>query len=233
MQAYQVLTNIINKKIFVHSLRLSQLARQKSQIGDIVNHMSSDTDSVADFPMIVGEGLWSALTLIGAVVMLFYYIGVSALAPLLILTVLAPLTKWIAKRFTKLDEEMMAYRDHRVTLMTQTLNAIRVVKFFAWEKSVEKEVTNVRAKEIGSRRKLARAEVVSNLTYLAVSTLVLFVALAVHAWRTGSLDAATIFTCISLFGLLEEPFGNLSRLISRATNGVVSSRRIHEIFGSR
>lgn len=226
LRAYQVVTNILNKRIFVHSLRLSQLARQKSQVGDIVNHMSSDTDAVADLPMVVGESFWSALTLVGAVSMLFYYIGISAVVPLVILTVLAPLTKWIAKRFTKLDVEMMAFRDHRVTLMTQTLNAIRVVKFFAWEKSVEREVSLVREKEIGSRRKLARAEVISNLTYLAVSTLVLFAALAMHAWRTGHLDAATIFTCISLFGLLEEPFGNLSRLISRTTNALVSAGRL-------
>ncbi|KYG67813.1 multidrug ABC transporter ATP-binding protein [Bdellovibrio bacteriovorus] len=226
LQCYQVTTNILNQKIFSHSLKLSQSARQKSQVGDIVNHMSSDSDSVSDFPQILGDLVSSLFLIIGVVAMLFYYIGWSALAALAVLFTLAPLTNYVAKKFTHLDEEMMKHRDHRVTLMTQALNAIRVVKYFAWEKSVSKEVTEVREKELLSRRRLARAEVISSLGYLGVSTLVLFVALAVHAWRGQILDAAIIFTCISLFGLLEGPFGDLSRLISRYTTAVVGAGRI-------
>ncbi|MEK2646048.1 ABC transporter transmembrane domain-containing protein [Bdellovibrio sp. BCCA] len=226
LRSYQIATNVLNEKIFRHSLKLSQSARQKNQIGDIVNHMSSDSDSVSDFPLVIGDLVSAIFLITGVVVMLFYYIGWSAFAALAVLFTLAPLTNYVAKKFTRLDEEMMAHRDHRVTLMTQALNAIRVVKFFAWEKSVSKEVTDVREKELLSRRRLARAEVISSLGYLAVSTLVLFVALAVHAWRGETLNAAIIFTCISLFGLLEGPFGDLSRLISRYTTAVVGAGRI-------
>lgn len=224
--SYQVLTNVLNEKIFTHSLNLSQNARQKNQLGDIVNYMSSDSDSVADWPIIFADFVMNIVMMTSVIVMLFYYIGWSALAALAVLFTLAPLTNYVAKRFTKLDEEMMAHRDHRVTLMTQTLNAIRVVKYFAWEKSVSKEVTEIREKELQSRRRLAHAEVVASLGYLAVSTLVLFVALATHVWRGQTLDAALIFTCISLFGLLEGPFGDFSRLISRATAAKVGATRI-------
>ncbi|NUN06063.1 MAG: ATP-binding cassette domain-containing protein [Bdellovibrio sp.] len=226
LKGYQVITNILNEKIFRHSLKLSHSARQKNQIGDVVNHMSSDSESVSDFSFIIADLVMSLFLISGVVVMLFYYIGWSALAALLVLFTLAPLTNIVAKKFTHLDEEMMKHRDRRVNLMTQALNAIRVVKYFAWEKSVSKEVTEVREKELNSRRRLARAEVISGLGYAAVSTVVLFVALATHALRGEKLDAAIIFTCISLFGLLEGPFGDLSRLISRYTNAVVGAGRI-------
>jgi ABC-type multidrug transport system fused ATPase/permease subunit len=226
LQSFQVATNIVNKKIFAHSLKLSQQARQKNQIGDIVNYMSSDSDSIADMPIVVGDLAMCIFLITGVVSMLFYYMGVSTFAALAVLGTLAPLTKYIAKKFTHLDEEMMTHRDRRVTLMTQALNAIRVVKYFAWEKSVIREVTEVREKELQSRRRLARAEVISSLGYLGVSTIVLFVALAVHAWRGQELNAALIFTCISLFGLIEGPFGDLSRLISRFTTAQVGAARI-------
>lgn len=226
LRSYQVMTNILNEKIFKHSLKLSQQARQKNQLGDVVNHMSSDSDSVADFPLVFADAVMNIIMMVSVIGMLFYYIGWSALAALGVFCVMAPLTNYVAKRFTKLDEEMMALRDHRVTLMTQALNAIRVVKYFAWEKSVSKEVTEIREKELHSRRRLAKAEVVSTLGYLAVSTVVLFAALATHAWRGKPLDAALIFTCISLFGLLEGPFGDLSRLISRWTVAMVGANRI-------
>ncbi|HEX7673220.1 MAG TPA: ABC transporter transmembrane domain-containing protein [Bdellovibrio sp.] len=226
LRSYQLLGNLLNEKIFRHSLKLSMEARQKNQLGDIVNYMGSDSESVADFPLILADVLYAIGMILAIVAMLFYYIGWSTLAAVAVLLTLAPLTKFISKSFTKLDDEMMAQRDQRVTLMTQALNAIRVVKYFAWEKSVAKEVNEVRAKELAARRHLARAETFSSLGYLGVSTFVLFVALAVHAWRGQTLDAALIFTCISLFGLLEGPFGELSRLISRYTQALVGARRI-------
>ncbi|MBK9323465.1 MAG: ATP-binding cassette domain-containing protein [Bdellovibrionaceae bacterium] len=226
LQAYQIATNVLNEKLFRHSLRLSQSAKQKSSVGDIVNHMSSDSDSVSDFPQVFADLIFSAFLIFGVVSMLFYYIGWSALAALMVLSVFAPLTQYVAKKFRHLDEEMMAHRDRRVTLMTQALNAIRVVKYFAWEKSISKEVSDVRSQEIASRRRLVRAELIASLGYLIVSTAVLFVALFTHAWRGENLDAAIIFTCISLFGLLEGPFGDLSRHISRFTAAFVGAKRI-------
>jgi ABC-type multidrug transport system fused ATPase/permease subunit len=226
LKANQVGTNIVNERIFKHSLRLCQNARQKSQLGDVVNHMSSDSDAVTDFPQVIADLVTSAFEIVVVVGMLFYYIGWSALAALLVLFTLLPLTQYVAKRFTKLEEEMMNYRDQRVTLMSQTLSAIRVVKYFAWEKSVSREVMDIRDKELLSRRRLAKAETMASMGYLGVSTFVLFVALAAHSLRGQSLDAALIFTCISLFGLLEGPFGDMSHLISRGTASRVGARRI-------
>lgn len=226
LRTYQLVTNLLNEKIFRHSLKLSLQARQKNQLGDIVNYMGSDSESVADIGLIMAEIFYAFFMIIAIVAMLFYYIGLSTIAAIIVLLTLAPLTKFIGKAFTRLDDEMMKQRDHRVTLMTQALNAIRVVKYFAWERSVAKEVTEVREKELAARRHLARAETYSSLGYLGVSTFVLFVALATHAWRGKQLDAALIFTCISLFGLLEGPFGELSRLISRYTQALVGARRI-------
>lgn len=224
--AYQIVTNILNKILFSHSLRLSMQARGKNQLGDIVNYMSSDSDAIADFTFVFGDLVYNVLMIIGVIGMLFYFLGISAFAALASFLLLAPLTSFVARRFTKLEEEMMSFRDKRVTLMTQAMNAIRVVKYFAWEKSVEKEVMEIRDNELASRKKLARSEVLSGLGYMTVSTVVLFIALATHALRGQEINAALIFTCVSLFGLIEGPFGDLSHLISRCTNGFVGSGRL-------
>lgn len=224
--AYQIINSILNKKIFLHSLKLSLKARQHNQIGDVVNHMSSDSEAAADFTFVFGDLAANLLMVIGIVIMLFFFLGYSALAALAVLLLLAPLTNYVAKKFSALDEDMMHFRDRRVTLMTQALNAIRVVKYFAWEKSIEKEVMQVRDQELHSRKKLARSEVLSGMAYMAVSSVVLFVALYFHAYRGQKLDAALIFTCVSLFSLLEGPFGELSHLLSRMTNGYVGAGRI-------
>ncbi len=222
----QMITNDLNQLIFRQSLDLSIQARTGKQVGDIVNYMSSDTEAISDFPIVLGDICWAVIMITVTAGMLFFYIGWSALAALLVLAGLVPLTQYVGKRFVQFEEKMMNQKDARITLMTQLLNSIRVIKFFAWEKAISEEVQTLRKAELKSRQKLARAEVLSGVSYTAVSSLVLFVALFVHAWRGQTLDAALIFTCIALFGLLEEPFGHLSRLFSRFSQALVSARRI-------
>jgi len=226
LRSYQVIVNILNRRIFQHSLKLTIGSRQKNMLGDIVNFMGTDSESVADFGFVFFDLVMNIITIIGVVVMLFIYLGNTAFYALAILLLLFPLTKFVAKKFTSLDEEMMQLRDKRVTLMGQVLNSIRVVKYFSWEESIEKEVMSVREKELLARKKLARSEVLSGLAYMSVSTVVLFIALYTHYLQGNPLTAALVFTCVSLFGLLEGPFGDMSHLISRMTNGYVGARRI-------
>lgn len=226
LRSYQVIVNILNRRIFTHSLKLTLGSRQKNMLGDIVNFMGTDSESVADFGFVFFDLLMNIITIIGVVAMLFYYLGATAVYALVVLSLLLPLTKLVAKKFTALDEEMMSFRDKRVTLMGQILNSIRVVKYYAWEESIEKEVMSIRDQELHARKKLARSEVLSGLAYMSVSTVVLFVALYTHHLRGNELSASLVFTCVSLFGLLEGPFGDMSHLISRMTNGYVGARRI-------
>lgn len=222
----QIVTNVLNRRIFLHALRLKKEAREATPVGDLVNHMSSDTESVADFGGAVADMLYCVITIVGAISLLFYYLGSTAWVAVVLMGVLAPLTKKVSRDFTRFDEDLMKWRDRRVTLMSQILSAIRLVKHFGWEKSVSREVSQVRHEELVSREKLARAELVVTLLYVAVGTFVLFAVLAVHAYRGAKFDAALIFTCVSLFGLLEDPFAQISRVISSMIAAKVGGERI-------
>lgn len=222
----QVFTNCINRLVFKHSLMLTQKARGETQLGDVVNHMSSDNDSVSDLPLVCGDLQLSLLTIIGCCALLFYYLGLTAFVSIGLLLLMVPLTRSVARSFSRLDEELMRHRDQRVTLMSQVLNGIRVVKYFAWEKSVSQEVGEVRGKELAARRRLARAEAIATLSYVAVSTLVLFASLGFHVYRGFELTPALAFTCVAVFALLEDPFGHLSESVSKIAAGFVSADRI-------
>ncbi len=114
--------------------------------------------------------------------------------------------------------------------MSQILGAIRLVKYFGWEKSVSREVGEVRAKELAARRRIAGAELLTTLVYVSVGTFVLFTVLAVYVWRGGVLDPALVFTCVSLFVLLEDPFAFISRVISMYINAKVGADRISKFL---
>lgn len=226
LAGYQRIGSDLNSALFQKSLRLSLQARAKFQVGDVVNHMSSDSEAVSDVGIIIGDLVWAFLMIIGIVIILFFYIGPAAITAAVVMMILAPLTRFVAKRFVKFEEEMMGFRDQRITLMSQVLNSIRIIKSFSWEKSIAHEVTVVRNKELLARKKLATAEVLSSLSYLAVGTIVLFASLLTYHLLGNQLTAPIVFTCISLFTLLEGPFGELSRYFSRLTQALVSISRI-------
>lgn len=223
---FQLATNSVNKKIFSHSLRMSNVAKLKYQIGDIVNFMSSDADAIGDAAITTIDLSNAILLLVGCSGLLFYYIGLSAAPALVVMAILVPLTQRLAKKFMHLEEDMMAHRDRRMTLMTQVLNAIRVVKYFSWEKSIEAEVSEVRRKEIKSRTQLAQSEIAWGLIYASISTVVLFTALYTHYLRGFEISLSVVLTCVSIFSLMESQFGGLSRFISRFINIFVSGNRI-------
>jgi ABC-type multidrug transport system fused ATPase/permease subunit len=223
---YQLFTNAINRLVYKHSLFLTQKARGLTQVGDVVNHIGSDGDAVADATVIFGDLMFSVLIISGSCGLLFWYLGKTAFLSLALLLLMVPLTRAIAISFSTLDDELMRHRDRRVTLMSQVLNGIRVVKYFAWEKSVRNEVGQVRHEELRARRRLAQAETLATLSYAAVSTVVLFASLALHVYRGLALTPELAFTCVSIFALLEEPFGHLSELISKMATAFVSADRI-------
>lgn len=223
---FQLATNSVNKKIFSHSMKMSNVAKQKYQIGDIVNYMSSDADAIGDAAITTVDLSNAVLLLVGCSGLLFYYIGLSAFPALVVMAILVPLTQNLAKKFMYLEEDMMSHRDRRMTLMTQVLNAIRVVKYFSWEKSIEAEVSEVRNKEIKTRTQLAKSEIAWGLIYASISTVVLFAALFTHYLRGFEISLPIVLTCVSIFSLMESQFGGLSKFISRFINIFVSGDRI-------
>lgn len=228
----QIVTNLINKKIFSHALKLSESAKSQFQVGDIVNYMSSDSDAISDASVTTIDLTNAVLLSIGCIITLFYFVGWSALVALLIMLLLIPMTNHLSKSFMHLEDEMMSFRDQRMTLMTQLLNAIRVVKYFVWEKSILNEVGDIRNKEINARFKLAKAEISWGLIYTSITSIVLFAVLLTHILRGQRVDMALIFTCISIFGILEDQFGGLSKFVSRFINILVSADRITKFMNS-
>jgi len=226
LRRIQIVINVVNTKIFRHALSLSKSARERIPVGDIVNHMSTDTDSVSEISGALCDLIYTATVMSGAIVLLFHYLGSTAWAAVILMGVLAPLTRKVSRDFTRFDEDLMKHRDRRVSLMAQILSAIRLVKYFVWEDSVRHEVAAIRSQELAARRRIARAELTVTLLYVSVGTFVLFCVLGLHSWRGGSFDPALIFTCVSLFSLLEDPFAFISRVISVVINAKVGGERI-------
>ncbi len=222
--------NGLNQRIYRHTLALTRKSRLATPIGDAVNHLGTDSDAVAEFVWVVIEMSYSLAMIVSVTAFLFQYLGIAALAGVAVLTVMTPLTKKVAKGFTRLDDEIMKHRDERVSQISQMLSGIRIVKFFAWGDKILGDIRAIRDKEVGARKRLARAGSAAMLIYVGAGTLVCLAAFGTFLALGHKLDAATVFPCLALFGMLEHPFGNLTRYISDTISAKVSAGRLLEFL---
>ncbi len=225
------IANGLNMRVFRHSLRITRSAQQTTQSGDMVNHMASDSEGMAEAAFFVPEITDSLLLVAGALTLLFTLLGPAAFAAVATLLIMLPITRAAARRFARYDSELWKHRDDRVTLMSQVLAGIRIVKYFAWERSMTAEVDGLRAQEINSYVKLVRAESLGVMLFLSTSTLVAFSGFGAYVLMGGTLSAALIFPCLLLFMQLEGPIGALPHFIKNLSHARVAAERLHRFFG--
>lgn len=226
LMASYVHWNRISMAVFRQALRLRRDERQRTPVGDMVNHIGTDAEPVADVHFMLCDLLYAGLMILCVSGLLLRFLGPAALVGLSLTVLVAPLSRMVAKRFLALDKRLFALRDARMDLLTQIFNSMRVVKAFAWEAVLAKEVDAIRAEEIRRRLELENANSAATVLYMSGSVFVCFAAFAAYVHFGGALDAPLVFACVALFALLDEPFGNLSHRVADLVSAKVASERL-------
>lgn len=226
------MVNVLNPRVVAHALDLRRSARASMETGDLINHLGSDTDAIAEAGFFLPEGFHSFLTIVVALIVLVIYLGWAALASLAALVVLTPFTTILARRFRRLDEKIMGIRDKRATLMSQIVHGIRVVKYHAWEPSVSAEVQALRGPEVRTRIGIVASDVLASAIWVSTATVVAFSGFGAYVLLGGELSAPLVFACLALFQMLEEPFGLISHILARLQHARVASSRLESYFAA-
>ena len=227
-----IIVNVLNQRVVEHALRLRRSARASMETGDLINHLGSDTDAIAESGFFLSEAFSSLLTIVASFGALVWYLGWAALAAVAALVLLLPFTALLAARFRRLDDRIMRIRDKRTTLMSQILHGIRVVKYHAWEPSVYAQVQSVRKPEIQTRIGVVASDVFASAIWVSTATVVAFAGFGAFVLLGGTLSAPLVFACLALFAMLEEPFGFISRILARMQHAQVAATRLQAYFGA-
>lgn len=219
--------NGINQRICRSILRSLSLENKK---GQVINRANSDAELAGATLWALGEMIQIALTMLGTALLLFYYLGTAAIAPLLIMASLMPLSRWFSRRFARMQTDIMLHRDERVNRMSQFLDGIRVIKSFVWEKFVRSEIGGIRQKEHKAWKKLINYKAFSTACYLLASLSVAIVGFGIFIWQGNELTAATAFTCLTLFGYLEPCFRQLPKILGEVSSSFVAGDRIASLL---
>ncbi|WPU63138.1 ABC transporter transmembrane domain-containing protein [Peredibacter starrii] len=223
----QSAANGINQRISQSILNSKSLDSNK---GQILNRTSADAEMAGASLWALGEILQIVLTMGAVAFLLFKYIGFTAVAPIVIMAFLLPLSRFFSGKFSKVQGEIMSLRDERLGRMSQFLDGIRVIKSFVWEKHVHNEIEDQRSKEEATWLKLAKFKTLSSGSYLFASLMVTLVAFSSYLFQGKVLDVATAFTCLMLFSYLEPCFRQLPKVLGDFSSSFIAGERVASIL---
>jgi len=190
--------------LFQHMLHLTVTGRtQAGGVGGMINVMSSDVMRIVDMGPLMSQLLLQPAQTIGVFAYLFYLIGWPALGGLAVFCIAVPFNYRISNSFLGKFIEKMIIGDKRVQKVQEIINAIRVVKFYAWEKAFQGEVGKLRNPEVQCVGDLHMqiAKIMFSVSFVApLIQLVMFVILSsVYPER---LTVTLFFQSMSLISIL-------------------------------
>jgi ABC-type multidrug transport system fused ATPase/permease subunit len=132
------------------------------------------------------------------------------------MVLMIPLNGVVAVKMKKYQISQMKDKDRRCKLMDEILNGIKVLKLYAWEKSFEAKVNEIRKKEAAALIKAAYMNAFTSFLWTSAPFLVALASFATFVLSDSNniLDANTAFVSLTLFNLLRIPLNILPMLVN-------------------
>ncbi|ETV83054.1 hypothetical protein H257_04797 [Aphanomyces astaci] len=202
-------TSALQHLLFQKALRLDATSRRVKSTGEISNLFLSDIPYIV-FVSTQGNQILILPVQIALILWLLYtVIGWSSFVGAAVIVLTMGSNQVVSNVIQACFRTLMTQKDIRMKAINETFTAIQVIKLNAWE---EKFAAN------------------TALTYLG-PTLVTIVSFAAYTLlQHATLPASTLFTALSYFNMLRQPFSLLAMITSNCMQALVSMQRVNEFL---
>eukprot|EP00762_Andalucia_godoyi_P002737 ANDGO_04493.mRNA.1 ABC transporter C family member 3 len=217
-----LLSSILNKSIRIFDAN--------AIAGDIMNLATNDCQRLLESCTFL-HYIWSApLETLAILSLLIVLIGPAALLGWALMAVIVPVQFYLAFLTSRTRSETISVTDVRVQLMHEILMAMKLVKFYAWERAFVDKVKEIR---VGEEKLLSTQAVWRSFSLTIVFVIPPAIALVIFSYYTsveGKLPAVIAFTTLSLFNTLRFPLVVLPRAIRNFAEALAAVRRIQKFL---
>jgi ATP-binding cassette subfamily C (CFTR/MRP) protein 4 len=133
-------SGLMYRKIF----RLSVKALDSNFSGDIINLLSTDATRIEIGVLYLPFLFIGPIQIVIVITVILQKIGVWFLAGLLLLLLILPIQALVAKAYNNYRAKVCAKTDERISMLTETLNNIKIIKMYCWEKPFTDRLTKAR-----------------------------------------------------------------------------------------
>jgi len=220
--------------IFAKTLRLNSIGGSDAvPSGKIMNLVSNDVERFIPTALFISYLIWAPLSAIAILIIGMYLIGPAFACGFgLLIFVTTPMQFYLSRRFAILRSRVATITDTRMTLVSQTIVGVRVMKMSGWEKEFEKRIADIRKMEVKQIHKANGLKALNEALFFSVNILVSIVVFLCYVFFfDGILNTRLVFTIFSLTNILQlELTKHLSFGVMSGAECWVSIRRIQQFF---
>ncbi|TPX57540.1 hypothetical protein PhCBS80983_g03764 [Powellomyces hirtus] len=199
--------------------------------GQITNLMAVDTAKILEVSCYLIYFWAYPLQIVICTTLLVVVLGWPALAGIAVMVAVLPVGGYLGKMVADKQKALIKATDARITAMNETLQGIRIIKFFAWENHYFAMLTAFRKTELVRLKAYLYTTAASRLVWYAAPILVSFLTFLTFTRLAGrDLTAEIAFTGLALFNALREPLKNFPDMIVRYTEAHVSLTRVQRFL---
>ncbi|KAG6885716.1 hypothetical protein C0993_010889 [Termitomyces sp. T159_Od127] len=148
-----------------------------------------------------------------------------AFVGLLSIIMLFPIPGYVAKRIQDVQVVRLKATDARVQTVTETMNVLRMIKLFGWEKKMEEKIAEKREKELVWIWKRQFLDMINgNLNFLIpIVTMITII-------MKQDLSASKVFSSMAVFDMLRDQLHMVFYAITQLVTGKVSLNRVDDFL---
>ncbi|KAG5927789.1 hypothetical protein E4U53_002802 [Claviceps sorghi] len=206
---------------------------KSTSAGRLANLMASDVDAIfrsRDMMMVlVGIPAGTLVSIVG----LYRMLGWASVVGVSILVLATPISVMLGKLIYNAQKRVRKAQDARMSLITEYLASIKVIKYFAWEKPVTEKILHSRALEQKNLWDISVLQVFISQITQVFPYLALLVMFALHVIvDQRHLTASTAFTTVYLVKNIRRNIMMASGIARTFVSTLVAFGRLDQYFAS-
>jgi len=175
-----------------------------SSSGKIVNIATNDVERFLMAALFGSYIIWAPLQSMAILGLGWSVIGWSFAAGFgLLIFLFVPLQLWLSKNFAVMRSKIAAITDERVTMVSQAVSGVRVMKMSGWEENFEGRIAAIRKKECDQIERVNTYRVLNEAMFFGCSTTTSAIIFIIHVGSGGVLTPRNVFTVMVLINVAQ------------------------------
>ena len=157
---------------------------------------------------------------------LFSFFGVSFVFGFITLIIFLMINFFIQTKLFGLENELLAAKDERLKITSETFNCLKVLKLYSWEGEFLKRTIEAREKEIKINNRFLDYMTFNIFLFSMSPVTVSMVSIGFYQYFMDQLNITNMIMGITLFNMLQDPIRSIPISINCIYETVVSMARI-------
>ncbi|KAL4247270.1 ATP-binding cassette transporter C [Abortiporus biennis] len=200
-------------------------------VGKINNLVTADINNIQGGQNVLFAIFETPLQIVLSLIALYKILGWSVVPGIAVMIISLPIPVYITKYMNDIQVTRMKKSDARVQSVTETINVIRMIKLFGWERKMSDQLADKRQEELDYVWKSKVLEAISNAitSMVPIGTMIAtFLTQTIILKRP--MTASIIFPAIAIFLNVEDNLYNFFRILPATVQAKVSLDRINDFL---